>query len=191
MQFAKEANTMFQKFAANADYNGIKEADDFKASFPPRVKKMKTAYKEKALAKALDDVIYDIQTKVNGALSSFNKGPPKEWWEEGLYKMKQAKESFDKFTIREDFKKLRKAMEYKAEFIAIYEKFQVDYDTKTLGRAADDAIYDVNMKFNDAESTFKKGPPRVLVINLSFLLSRLGGMKPVTNYKLAKKCLPS
>jgi hypothetical protein len=70
---------------------------------------------------------------------------------------------FKKLVAREDFFGLEEVEKFKVEFLERSIKFEAEYSEKALQHEIKTEISELSSKMDQAESTFKKGPPRVTI----------------------------
>jgi hypothetical protein len=87
----------FDGFCKNEKFQGIPQCEEFKNVLSLRMFSLQIEYNNKCMQDDLRKAIATVREKLDAALSTFKKGPPKEWWDESLGKMTEARELFKAF----------------------------------------------------------------------------------------------
>eukprot|EP01105_Mastigella_eilhardi_P025497 TRINITY_DN6953_c0_g2_i1.p1 TRINITY_DN6953_c0_g2~~TRINITY_DN6953_c0_g2_i1.p1 ORF type:complete len:2232 (-),score=517.81 TRINITY_DN6953_c0_g2_i1:53-6748(-) len=162
MEALSVATTLFQEKVMDPRFSGIAERDTFAAEFERRKGSLQQQFREKALGQDLNEAISNVKSLLSSAESTFNRGPPKEWWTEAMEKLEEAEKVFEaKLKTRAaDFSGLQTFAAFSLEFAQRREALHKLYREKALGQEVRELIHQAESKLRDAETTFARGPPK-------------------------------
>jgi hypothetical protein len=143
---------MLAKLKADERFKNLEKVVAFIIDCNQRIENFKRNYDQTVLADDVKQAIYENRTKLDAAESTFQKGPPKEWWDDAVRKLQEAKTSFNAFIAHSEYRQFESANQWVEEYRTRVATFEQNYREKVLNHDAKGAVYEVRTKLDQGKS---------------------------------------
>eukprot|EP00052_Salpingoeca_macrocollata_P028485 m.276649 g.276649 ORF g.276649 m.276649 type:complete len:1904 (-) comp22866_c0_seq11:52-5763(-) len=140
-------------------YMALDARTAFVNEYEQRKEALRTTFCDKVLVSELDQVVYDLTSKLSAAEEKFKKGPPKSFWDEAMQLLEECEEPA-KQLAQPKYAAMSKQRIVLDDYAARAGVLRKSYGDKVLKDELGDILRELRGKLSSAEGMLARGPPR-------------------------------